>query len=156
LPHGVGVPYEILTGNLSEVNFSSARISWGEFQRLIDDWRWNLFIPQFLNPVWQWFFESSLIAGLYRAEFAPICTWTPPRRVMVDIARESEAILTMIRAGLITPSEAVREQGYNPDDFWLEYSEDLKKLDNLGIILESDCRKDAERKSSVNDTATKA
>lgn len=25
---GVGIPYEILTGNLSEVNFSSARISW--------------------------------------------------------------------------------------------------------------------------------
>lgn len=147
---GVGLPYEILTGNLSEVNFSSARISWGEFQRLIDDWRWNLVIPQFLNRIWQWVFESSTIAGLYRSEFAPVCNWTPPRRVMVDIAREVPAILTMVRTGLVTPSEAVREQGYNPDDFWKEYAEDLKKLDELGIILESDCRKDVVRKGSGN------
>lgn len=147
---GVGIPYEILTGNLSEVNFSSARISWGEFQRLIDDWRWNLLIPQFLNRVWQWFFESSVLAGLYRGEFAPHVEFTPPRRVMVDIAREVPAILTMIRTGLITPSEAVREQGFNPDDFWAEYAADLQKLDALGIVLEADCRKDSLRKGSQN------
>lgn len=145
---GVGLPYEILTGNLSEVNFSSARISWGEFQRLIDDWRWNMLVPQLLNRVWQWFFEASVIAGLYRADVAPPVEWTPPRRVMVDIAREIPAILAMIRTGLITPSEAVREQGYNPETFWAEYAADLAKLDELGIVLESDCRKDSERKSS--------
>lgn len=66
----------------------------------------------------------------------------------MDIAREMPAILTMVRAGLLTPSEAVREQGYNPDDFYKEYSEDLKRLDELGIILESDCRKDSIRKGS--------
>lgn len=145
---GVGLPYEILTGNLSEVNFSSARISWGEFQRLIDDWRWNMLVPQLLDRVWVWFFEASVIAGLYRADVAPPVEWTPPRRVMVDIAREIPAILAMIRTGLITPSEAVREQGRNPDTFWAEYAADLAKLDELGIVLESDCRKDSERKSN--------
>jgi lambda family phage portal protein len=145
---GVGIPYEILTGNLTEVNFSSARISWGEFQRAIDDWRWNLLVPQMLDRVWQWVFESSVIAGLYRGEVAPICRWTPPRRVMVDIAREIPAILLMIRAGLMTPSDAVREQGFNPADFWAEYAEDLAKLDELGIVLEADCRQDANRKAS--------
>lgn len=89
-----------------------------------------------------------MLAGLYRADFAPVCNWTPPRRVSVDIAREVPAILTMIRAGLLTPSEAVREQGFNPDDFWKEYSDDLKKLDELGIVLEADCRKDSQRKSA--------
>jgi len=116
---------------------------------LIDDWRWNLIVPQFLGRVWQWFFESSMLAGLYRADFAPVCNWTPPRRVMIDIAREVPAILSMIRTGLITPSEAVREQGFNPDDFWKEYSDDLKKLDELGIVLEADCRKDSQRKSAL-------
>ena len=145
---GVGLPYEILTGNLSEVNFSSARISWGEFQRLIDDWRWNLLVPQLLNRVWQWVFEASVLSGLYRADEAPPVEFTPPRRVMTDIAREVPAILTMIRTGLITPSEAVREQGFNPNNFWQEYSDDLKKLDELGIVLESDCRKDSVRKGT--------
>lgn len=93
-----------------------------------------------------------MLAGLYRADVAPVCTWTPPRRVMVDIAREVPAILTAIRAGLMTPSEAVREQGYNPDDFYKEYAENLKRLDKLGIILESDCRHDANRKAGSQDT----
>jgi capsid protein len=69
---------------------------------------------------------------------------------MVDISREVPAILSMIRTGLITPSEAVREQGYNPDSFWEEYAADLQKLDGLGIMLESDCRKDSMRKGWQN------
>ena len=151
---GVGVPYEIMTGNLSEVNFSSARISWGEFQRQIDDWRWNIIIPQFLNRVSEWVFESVVIAGLYKGDTAPRVEWTPPRRVAVDIAREMPAISTMVRNGLITLSEAIREQGYNPDTFLREYANDLKKLDELGIVLESDCRKDAQRKTITDNQET--
>lgn len=148
---GVGIPFEILTGNLSEVNFSSARISWGEFQRSIDDWRWNTFIPQFLDKVWLWSFEAMTLVGLYSADTVPHVEWTPPRRVMVDIAREVPAITQMIRAGLITPSEAIREQGYNPPDFFQEYANDLKTLDELGIVLESDTRKDSDRKGLVKE-----
>lgn len=110
-----------------------------------------MLVPQLLNPIWQWVFESAQIAGLYHAEFAPVCTWTPPRRVMVDISREVPAINDAVRAGIMTLSEAIREQGYNPDDFLNEYAEDMKKLDSLGLVLSSDCRKDAERKASTYD-----
>ena len=48
----IGVTYEDLTGDYSQVNFSSARMSriahWGN----VYDWQWHLMIPQFCDPVW--------------------------------------------------------------------------------------------------------
>ena len=46
----------------------------------------------------------------------------------------------MIRGGLLTLSEAIREQGNDPDEHLAEYAADLKRLDAAGIILDSDVR----------------
>ena len=48
---GYGVPYELLTQDFSQVNFSSARMAWLEFNRNINKWRWQLVVPRMCNPV---------------------------------------------------------------------------------------------------------
>lgn len=47
----------------------------------------------------------------------------------------------MVRAGAKTPDEMVREQGYDPEEFWTEYAASLARLDKLGIVIDSDPRK---------------
>lgn len=137
---GYGVPYETLTGDLSQVNFSSARMGWNEFARNIDVWRWHMLIPQFLNPLAQWFDEA---AGLLGNPTQPLPEWTPPARVMVDPTREIPAIQAAIRCGILTLPEAIRQQGYDPDTLINEQAAFLKKLDALGIQLDSDPRQSA-------------
>ena len=54
---GFRVPYEVLAGDLSQVNHASIRAGQVEFRRQIDAVRWQLFIPMFCTPVWRWFSE---------------------------------------------------------------------------------------------------
>jgi lambda family phage portal protein len=131
---GLGITYESLTGDLSQVNFSSARMGWQEFGRSIDGWRWNLIIPRLCKGVARWFSDYASIPDLQTE-------WTPPSRMMVDPIREIPAIKDAIRAGLMTQSEAIREQGYDPEQLLNEMAADNKRLDELGILLDSDPRK---------------
>jgi lambda family phage portal protein len=138
------VPYELLSGDLSSVNFSTARMSQNEFGRCIDSWRWNLIIPLCLNEIVKWFYESSVLAGLYNSDTMPKVDFTPPRRVSVDMVRENPVIIQSIQAGLTSLSEVIRENGGNPRKMLTEYASDMALLDELGIHLSVDMRKNAD------------
>ncbi|MEH0072915.1 phage portal protein [Pannonibacter sp. Pt2-lr] len=60
---GFRVPYELLTGDLSQVNYSSIRAGLVEFRRMIDAVQWQIFIPMLCAPVWRWFTEAAWAAG---------------------------------------------------------------------------------------------
>lgn len=137
---GFGVTFESLTGDYSKVNFSSGRMGWLEFHRNVEKWRWQMIIPRLCDPVFQWFLEGALIAGV--DSVAPTgVVWTPPRREMIDPSGEYSSMVTAIRAGLSTQSETLRSLGFDPDEVFEEIAEDNKKADKLGLILDSDPRK---------------
>ncbi|MGZ4953566.1 MAG: phage portal protein [Methylobacter sp.] len=133
---GLNITFESLTGNLSEVNFSSARMGWQDFGRSVDSWRWQLFIPRVCNGVARWFADFSGIPDLTQE-------WTPPARMMVDPAREIPPIIAMVRAGLCTLPEAIRSLGYDFHAVMDEIKLSNNYLDQLGLILDSDPRKTA-------------
>lgn len=136
---GLGVTYEDLTGDYSQVNFSSARMARIAHMADIHDWRWNMLIPQFCGPAWAWMLDVLLLRG-EEVEKSP-AEWTPPPMPMIDPNTEGAAIMRMVRTGAMTVDEMVREQGFDPEEFWKEYAESFKRLDRLGIVIDSDPRK---------------
>lgn len=137
---GYDVTYEALTGDLSNVNFSSGRMGWLEFQRAIQDWQLDMLIPMFCDPVWKWFIEANKIAKGGTKETIAV-EWTPPRREMIDPVKETEAIITAIRGGLTSWQEAVRELGFDPDTLLAHIKEDNAKFDRDKIAMDSDARR---------------
>jgi lambda family phage portal protein len=133
---GYGISYESLTGDLSNVNYSSGRMGWIEMWDNIEDWRWTMFIPSFCDPVGKWFLEGAILAGL-PADGVSFC-WTPPSRPMIDPAKEVGAKRDEIRTGLISYSEAVKERGRNPEELFAEMKKDKDTLDKLGLVLDCD------------------
>ena len=131
---GLGITFESLTGNLSQVNFSSARMGWQEMGRSVDSWRWQLFIPRFCEGIARWFKDFSGLAELS-------VDWTPPARMMVDPAREIPPIIAQVRAGLMTLPEAIRSLGYDFHAVMDEIKLSNDYLDQLGLMLDSDPRK---------------
>lgn len=140
-----GIPYEILTGDLSEVNFSSARMGWNEFSRNIDTWRWQMLIPQALAPIVGWFREAASLVGVPIQQEQPL--WTAPARTMVDSTKEVPALIKAVRAGLLSMPEAIRQQGYDPDVLLAEQADWLAKLTAAGVLLDTDPRADVARQS---------
>jgi len=130
---GLGVPYEVLTGDLSQTNYSSIRAGMLEFRRMIDQFRWQILIPQFCQPVWD---RVMSLAGIEAS-----VSWTPPKWEWVDPAKEAAAVQTNIRNGLTTLREAISEMGYDPDEQLAEIAATNEALDKLGIILDCDPRR---------------
>jgi lambda family phage portal protein len=136
---GIGVTYEDLTGDYTDLPFSAARMSRMSHQARVDDWRWRTLIPQFCDPVWRWAMEAAVIMSLVR-DPAPGATWTPPPMPYIDPDKEGLAFVRNVRSGSQTLSESLRERGYDPDEVLEEYAADNAKLDKLKIILDSDPR----------------
>lgn len=136
---GLGIPYEDLTGDYTDLPFSAARMSRLAHNDRVTDWRWRTLIPQFCDPVWRWAMEAAVIMGQVTGE-APGATWTPPPVPYIDPEKEGLAFQRNIRGGAQSWSESVRERGYDPDELLEEMAADNQRFDDLKIILDSDPR----------------
>jgi lambda family phage portal protein len=140
---GIGLTYEALTGDLSQVNFSSARMGWLEFQRSIDHWREHILRPMFLDRVASWIVDSAELQGFGAA--TDVIRWTAPRREMINPVDEIKAAQDAIRAGLTSRAEEIRKLGRDPLDVYREIQEDNAEADRLGLVLDTDPRRDSAR-----------
>jgi len=136
---GAGMPYEVLTGDLSTVNYSSARVGLLEFMAETATWRADTVIPHICEPMFRWWRDAAVVAGF--EEFADLrASWTARTRRLLDPGKETEAAIVAIRGGLSTHSEELRAQGWNPDEWAAEFKADQERLDKLMIAVESDPR----------------
>lgn len=137
---GMGTTYEAATGDLSGVNYSSGRMGRLEFNRNIEHWRWNVYIPNFCQKTWGWWMDAASFVPGFNPEGLGV-TWTPPRKELIDPTREIPATIKAIRGGLMSLSEAIRESGHDPKQLLEEMKKDSAMLDSLGLVLDSDPRK---------------
>jgi len=135
---GLGVSYEDLTGDYSSTSFSAARMSRLRHWSRVEDWRWRLLVPQFLNPVWGWAMQASALAS---QAVVPVTDWTAPALPLIDVDKELLAVMREVRSGMTSFSDALRARGYNPDTYIDAIAKDFKKLDELGLTLDIDPRK---------------
>lgn len=131
----VGCTYEQLTGDLSQVNYSSMRGGRAEFKLLIEQYRWLTFVPQFCERVYGWFEEAAYGANRIRTtQYAH--TWTPPRWEYVNPMEDVQADKEELGAGLASLSEKLRARGENPEAVFEEIAAERKKLAELGIKVD--------------------
>lgn len=136
---GFRVPYSLLSGNLSKVNYSSGKIGLETYKRTIDEIQWKILIPMLCQPIWDWFCEAAFLAGKIKARTVPV-EWSPPRFISADEAKDIAARVAAMRSGLLSPLTAIAETGYTPDEVIADYVEWNKMLDKHGLIFDSDPR----------------
>ena len=135
---GIGVTYEDLTGNYESLPFSAARMSRIRHWARVEDWRYRMLIPQFLNPVWQWAMEAAAVVGIPAVDNV---MWTPPGMPMIEPDKEGLAAQRNIRTGIQSLFDVIRERGYDPETYLEEVAAGFRKLDELGLTLDCDPRK---------------
>jgi lambda family phage portal protein len=137
---GYRIPYELISGDLSQVNFSSIRAGLVEFRRFVKTVQWHIFIPMFLEPIWAWFCEAAYLAGEIDSPIVPV-EWAPPKFDFVSPVDDAQAEQIALRNGTRTWQEIVAEHGRNPDDVLDEIAAWNARMDDLGITLDSDPRR---------------
>ncbi len=131
---GLGIPYELLTGDLSHVNYSSIRVGLQEFHTRIDADRWQVFIPTVCDRIWRWFIDAAFIAGKLPARDYSV-EWNPPPFYLVDVEKDSKGERLQLEAGLKTWPQSVRERGRDPNKQLKEIAEWQKKAEKMGVKL---------------------
>jgi len=134
---GIGITYEGMTGDLSNVNFSSGRMGWLEFQRNVNHWQWNILIPKFCQITWLWFLQAGGLKGLIPLDIDVPATWTPPRREMIDPVKETDAMSAAVRNGFNSWHNTVKELGFNPEEILEEIKAETKLFKDAGLAPES-------------------
>lgn len=67
---GGGLTYERISSDMSQVNYSSARLAEAQFQRKVKAFQSNLLVAQFLLPIWRrWVMLQILSGRLYAPDF---------------------------------------------------------------------------------------
>ena len=131
-----GIPFELLTGNLSEVNYSSFRAGMLQFLREVDSYRWNTLIPTLCDGLARWFNAAMALSN------DPLTgvtwEWAPPQRELLDPSREVGPMVQMVRAGFKSQSQMIRETGSEADDVLDELEQDIKSLRSRGLTLITD------------------
>ena len=118
---GLGITYEAMSGDLSKVNFSSARMGRLEMDRNVSRWQELMMIRQGLAKIGEWFRQAAALEispSEYRIE------WTPPRRALVDPNREVPPMLELIEGRLKSRRQTIRELGFDPDRVEQEIQEE--------------------------------
>lgn len=137
-----GVPYWLLTGDLSAVSFSSIRGDWVAFQAFLSMIRDRVLIPHLCEPVARWWRDAAeLVDVLTPGEENPRrlrWRWIPPRREMLDPRTEVMAELEAVRAGFKSLREVVESLGSDPRRVIDELADDLKRAKAAGLTLTVD------------------
>lgn len=137
---GFRVPYALMTGDLSQANFSSNRAGLNEFRRMVDQMQWQIIIPMFCERIWEWFCEAAHLEGLIDTADIPV-EWAPPKFESVNPKQDAETDQLEVRSGFASRSQMIAKRGYDPREIEEEIANDNAEADRLGLILDSDPRK---------------
>jgi len=153
----------MLTGDLTQVNYSSIRAGLLEFRRHYSSIRAGLLefrrrceaiqhgviVHQLCRPVWRAWMEQAVLEGALnlpgfarRRRAYQAAKWIPQGWQWVDPLKEFNALKLAIRAGLMSRSEAISACGYDAEDIDREIAADNRRADELGLVFDSDPRHD--------------
>jgi lambda family phage portal protein len=123
---GLGITFEALTGELSQVNFSSAKIGRLAMHRNVDDWRSDALVPTLCDGLARWLLEGWAVTDPRNAAqiLAAVASHTPPARAAIEPLKDAKAAEVEVRAGFRSRRDVVLSQGRDPDRVARERGED--------------------------------
>lgn len=143
----VGIPYEVLAGDLRDVSDRALKLLLNEFRRIIESDQWLYMIPRFCQGIREaWFdaavFHRKLAFADYAAKRDEITTtlWMPHGWPWSHPAQDVEAEENAVRAGFKARSDVILGQGNDPEDIDRQQQRDNQRADKLGLRYSSDGR----------------
>jgi len=136
-----GVPYELLSGDYSGMNFSTGRMARSDFKYALKPVS-TRHIRNFCNPTFRAFLDSATLYGKltlpgFFTDPYPYfkCEWQPPGMDSIDPLREAKADIDAVKSNLKSPQEIIRGRGRDPEDIlkeikqWNDWKDDYEIID---------------------------
>jgi lambda family phage portal protein len=140
----LGIPVSVLTGDLTEANFSSMRVGIIEFRRRAEALQHSVIAFQLLRPVFRRWLAMEIVAGrlqipgfLRDPETFMQMKAIPPRNAWLDPLKDVKAEREAIAGGLISRRESVASRGYDIEEVDQEIADDNDRAKRLGLTFDA-------------------
>jgi len=137
---GLGLTYEQLTGDMTGVNYSSARVALLEFRRLCEQYQRQVMIFQFCQPFFNAWLDAAVIGGSialpgYAQNPRPYrkVEWHPPRWDWVSPKDDIAAERAAVEACFKSRARVINEMGDDEEQVDAEIGRDHERERRLGI-----------------------
>lgn len=137
---GLGVPDFLMTGDLSEANYSSLRSGLVQFRRRVEALQYGVIVHQFCRPIWERFVTMAVLSGQieapdFEANMADFlsCEWYPPAQQWVDPLKDQQAEALAVASGFKSRRQVVAAQGYDIEQLDAEIASDNAREAALGL-----------------------
>ena len=137
----MGLPHYMLTGDVSQANYSSLRAAIVVFYSLCDDWQQNMFVPLLCNPAFSRCMANAALFTGNRKLLEVTARWTPPKRPWVDPLKDITAEIMEIRAFPGLMDGAYVERGLNAQASFAAQRVINDAMDKDGLASDADPRK---------------
>lgn len=153
-----GVPYEVITGDMTGLNDRVMRVLLHEFRRAIQARQHQIVAYQVCRRVWLAWLDRVFLAGLLPIPISYLENRNPWAKVRwmaqgwpyIHPVQDVEATQKAIRGGLTSRSAAVSEQGEDAEVIDAEQAADNERADKLGLSYDSDGRKSSGAAAASN------
>jgi lambda family phage portal protein len=141
----LGIPYELLSGDMRNVNDRILRALLNEYRRRIEQYQWLYTIPQLCQRMWEAFIDAAVLAGRLRApDYATrrreylACDWRPQAWRYLHPVQDAQGELMLIKGGLSSRADAAAERGYDVEEIDQKNQADAARAKELGLSYSHD------------------
>lgn len=144
-----GVPYELVTGDMSGLNDRVVRVILNEFAQRVEAWQHQILVYQLCRRVNAAWLDQAVLVGAvpidrtayFRDRYAfQAAKFTPPRRRYLHPVQDVDAQIRAILAGFTSRAAVVNEWGEDAETVDAEQAVDNARADQLRLRYSSDGR----------------
>jgi lambda family phage portal protein len=139
---GLGVPEYIVTGDLSNANYSSLRSARLGFQRRCSRFQAHSLIPSLVRPIFRRFLMLEILSGriplngfVGDAEAWLAADYLVPFWPGVDAEKDMQAEVLAIKNGIKSRRQAIAERGGSIEQLDEEIAQDNARESRLGLLF---------------------
>lgn len=135
------VTYDMLTGDMNQVNYSSARVRLIAIRRQWKQFQQSVIVHQFCRPVWRAWLDAAALAGVIDArdylknpeEYLNV-EWLPEPWDWIDPVKDATSIRMKIESALTSREKEVARLGNDVEEVDAEIKRDHDREHLLGIV----------------------
>jgi len=133
---GMGLPYELLSTDISMTTFASGRLTLLELRRTVEMIQYGLLVPQFCAPVLRRWALLARALGATDGD-AEVSRWIGPTVPMLDEGAEVRANIQKVRAGFSSRGEIVARDGWRIEDVDAEIRVERDREERDGLVYDT-------------------
>ena len=133
---GVGLPAELLTGDLREISDRTLRVMINEFRRHAEQRQWQIIIPQMCQRIIEWFGQAAVLAGKISVEEYELVRrpkHSPHGWAHIHPVQDPQGKKLEVEAGFRSRASVIAERGDDPVEVDEERQADDEREQDLEI-----------------------